>query len=64
MFSLVTLSGATTDREASREKLNNVIRTNHIKAKIDNTSQNDEFRLCEDRGETVNHVINECSKLA
>ena len=39
----------------------NAIRTNHIKARIDKTQQN---RLCSDRDETINHIINECNKLA
>ena len=41
----------------------NVIRTNHIKAKIDKTQQNSKCRLCGDRDEMINH-ISECSKLA
>ena len=43
---------------------NNVIRTNHIKAKIDTTQQNSSCRLCGERDETINHIISECSKLA
>ena len=43
---------------------NNAIRTNHIKARIDKTQQNSKCRLCGDRDETINHIINECSKLA
>ena len=42
----------------------NAIRTNHIKARIDKTQQNSKGRLCGDRDETINHIINECSKLA
>ena len=42
----------------------NAIRTNHIKARIDKTQQNSKCRLCCDRDETTNHIINECSKLA
>ena len=42
---------------------NNAIRTN-IKARIDKTQQNSKSRLCGDRDEAINHVINECSKLA
>ena len=37
---------------------------NHIKARIDKTQQNSKCRLCGDRDETINHIINECSKLA
>ena len=43
---------------------NNVIRTNHIKARIDQTQQNSKYRLCGDRDETINHIISECSRLA
>ena len=43
---------------------NNAIRTNHIKARIDKTQQNSKCRFCGDRGETINHIISECSKLA
>ena len=32
---------------------NNAIRTNYIKAKIDNTQLNSNCRLCEDRDKTV-----------
>ena len=42
----------------------NAIRTNQIKARIDKTQQNSKCRLCGDRGETINHIISECSKLA
>ena len=42
---------------------NNTIRTDYIKAKIGYTKQNSQCRLCEDRDETVNHIISECSKL-
>ena len=43
---------------------NNAIRTNHIKARINETQQNSKCRLCGDRDETINHIIIECSKLA
>ena len=43
---------------------NSAIRTNHIKAMIDKTQQNSKCRLCGDREESINHIINECSKLA
>ena len=42
---------------------NNVITTNYVKAKIDMTQQNRKCRLCDDRDETVNHIISKCSKL-
>ena len=43
---------------------NKAIRTNHIKARIDKTEQNNKCRLCGDRDETINHIISECRKLA
>ena len=42
----------------------NAIRTNHTKARIDKTQQNSKCRLCDDRDETINHIMSECSKLA
>ena len=42
----------------------NAIRTNHIKARIDNSQQNSKCRLCGDRDETINHIISKCRKLA
>ena len=42
----------------------NAIRTNHIKARIYKTQQNSKCRLCDDRDETINHIISEYSKLA
>ena len=38
-----------------------MIRTNYIKAKIDDT-QNSKCSLCRNRNLTVNHIVNECSK--
>ena len=43
---------------------NNVISTNHVKARIDMTQQNSRWRLCDDRDETINHIMSECSNLA
>ena len=43
---------------------NNVIRTNHIKARIDKTQQNSKCRRRGDRDEKINYIISECSKLA
>ena len=43
---------------------NSAIRTNFVKAKIDETQQNNKCRLCSDREETINSIISECSKLA
>ena len=43
---------------------NKAKRTNHIKARIDKMQQNSRRRLCDDRDETINHIISECSKLA
>ena len=38
---------------------NSAIRTNHTKARTDKTQQNSKCRLCGDRDETINHIINE-----
>ena len=43
---------------------NNTAITNHIKARINKMQQNSKCRLCGDRDETINHIINESSKLA
>ena len=43
---------------------NNPTRTNYEKAKIDKIQQNCRYRLFGDRDETINHIINERSKLA
>ena len=43
---------------------NNAVKTNHIKARVDNTQQNCKCRLCGEEDETINHIISECSKLA
>ena len=42
----------------------NAISTNHTKARIDKTQQNSKYRLCDDRDETISHIMSECSKLA
>ena len=38
--------------------------TKYVKVKIDKTQQKGKCRLCDDREETVNHIISEYSKLA
>ena len=43
---------------------NNAIRTNYVKAKIDEAYQNSKCRLWGDWDETIIHIISECSKLA
>ena len=40
---------------------NNAIKNFYIKAEIDKTQQNNECRLCGEKDETVNLVINGCS---
>ena len=40
---------------------NAAIRTNYIKAKIDNSQVNSNCRLCGKRGRIVNHMLSECS---
>ena len=42
---------------------NNSIKTNNVQANIDNMQQNCKCRLCNDRNETINHIINVCDKL-
>ena len=42
---------------------NNALRINHIQARIDKKHRNSQCRLCGDRGETINLIISECSKL-
>ena len=43
--------------------INDAIRTNYIKAKIDNTLQNNNHFVCGEKGETVNHISG-CRKRA
>ena len=43
---------------------NSALRTNYIKARIDETQQNSKCRLCSDRDETINHIIRDCCKSA
>ena len=43
--------------------LNNAIRINHIKARIDKEQQSSWCKLCSDRDETINQIISERSKL-
>ena len=40
------------------------LRTNYTKNKIDKTWENSLHRTCGERGETVQHIIYECKKLA
>ena len=40
------------------------LRTNYIKNKIDKTSENPLCRMCREKGETMQHIICECKKLA
>ena len=40
------------------------LRTNYTKNEIDKTSENPLCRMCGERGETVQHIICECKKLA
>ena len=42
---------------------NNAIRTIYVKARIGKMQQNRRCRLCGDRDEAINHIINKCSKL-
>ena len=40
------------------------LRTNAIKAKIDKVKEDSKCRLCKEQGETIDHLINVCSKIA
>ena len=40
------------------------VRTNLIKAKIDNTQEQSKCRMCVEKHETVSQLISECSKMA
>ena len=40
------------------------LRRNYTKNKIDKTSENTLCRMCGERGETVQHIVCECKKLA
>ena len=42
---------------------NNVISSNHIKARIDKTQENSRCKLCGDIDETITHILSECGKL-
>ena len=61
------LKGTGTKREtesliiAAQEQ---AIRTNVIKAKIDNTQEESKCRMCGKADETVNHILSECNMLA
>ena len=44
--------------------LNNAIRTNYIKTRIDKMQQNRKCTLCDDRDKAINHLISEFNKLA
>ena len=57
-----------TPQERNLIFFNSSTKPNHkdqfIKAKIDNGQHNSKYRFCEEKDETVNHVIIEYSKLA
>ena len=64
------ISGHGYERQISWEKSllietqNNFIKTNYIKAKIDNSQQNGKCKLHDNKDETINQTISECCKLA
>ena len=49
---------------SSKSRTKNSIIAYHIKARIDKMQQNCRCRLCDDRQETINHIVSECCKLA
>ena len=56
------------ESETLREKLNQNSSSkqrykNYVKVKINKTQQNSRYRFCNDRDETINHIIRECSKV-
>ena len=51
------------EKSQERKWTQNPTKTNHIKTKMDNTQHNYNCRLCTERDETLNHIINECHKL-
>ena len=51
-------------QQQQQQQNNNNNNNNRIKARIDKTQQNSRWRLCGDRDETINHMINESGKLA
>ena len=56
-------------RETSREisshnSINNVIRSNYLKVKINNTQQKNKCRWCGEKDERVNYMLSGCSQLA
>ena len=46
------------------ERKNQSYQSENRKARIEKTQQNSKCWLCDDRDETINHIISECSKLA
>ena len=40
------------------------LRTNYVKNRIDGTIDNPLCRMCGEKGETVQHIVCECKKLA
>ena len=42
---------------------NNAIMINYVRTEIDKTQQNSKWKLCGDRDETIDIIINECRKL-
>ena len=42
---------------------NNAIRTNYVKAKLEKTQRYSKYRSRDDKDQTINHIISECSNL-
>ena len=40
------------------------IRTNYVKYHIDKSLASPSYRMCGETGETISHIVSECSKLA
>ena len=63
----MAMNGKLKERETKSLQIaakNNAIKTNYIKAKIDNVQYNSKYSLCGYKNETINHIMSECSKLA
>ena len=41
-----------------------VVRTNYVECKIDNTAQSPLCKMCDKKSETIPHIVSECKKLA
>ena len=59
MFRVTTNTTITTANN-NKNNNDNAIRTDDVKAKIDNKLKNNKCKSCVDRDETISHIISEC----